>query len=318
MSDMAIQQRAKRLKEFIASLPDFGLFKPPIPYGHMGAVITDAILQAALNWESVVKPRIDKVRSYSQACITSGFRDLLHTAGPRAVLNWEHPEKLARLAGVIDFFCACRIETEEELRQWLEQEENLIRLKRLRGVGDKTADYFKFLVGIPTSAVDRHIRNFLLLAGIQTSSYDEAKEIVHCTADLMGISRSLLDHSIWKYMSSRGRKTRKPGCKASEGGKVSEISAHEGKVMLVHSFDETWSTLERKGPIALATSTGHRFRALASTSRKGKVIRFMKERGEYGRAYVCCWGFYYNCNGTRIGMYAKAVDEYLRNEGRSE
>jgi len=41
------------------------------------------------------------------------------------------------------------------------------------------------------------------------------------------------------------------------------------------------------------------------------VIRFFHNGREYGRAYECCWGHYYNCNRTRIGMYVRALDEYM-------
>lgn len=246
MPDTVIQKKTEKLKAFIESLPDFEFVEPPIPYGHMGAVITDAMLQAGLNWESVVKPRVEMVKGYPQACTMSGFRDLLHRMGPSAVLDWEHPEKLARIAGVVDFFCACGIETEENLRQWLECVANVVRLKGLRGVGDKTADYFKFLVGIPTTAVDRHINNFLALPGIHTSSYNEAKEIVHRAAHLMGINRTILDHSIWKYMSSKGRKTKRPGCKASGRATMTKIKAHDQSVTLSHAFADARISLYRR------------------------------------------------------------------------
>ncbi|OPY93419.1 MAG: hypothetical protein A4E73_00134 [Syntrophaceae bacterium PtaU1.Bin231] len=318
MADIGIQEKAKRLKAFVECLPDFEVVAPPAPYGHMGAVITDAMLQAGLNWESVVKPRIERVRGYTQARTTSGFRDLLHTSGPRAVLNWNHPEKIARIKGVIDFFCACGLETETEFREWLGQEENMIRLKGLRGVGDKTADYFRFIVGIPTTAVDRHIKNFLALAGIAVSRYDEAREIVHCTADMMGISRATLDHSIWKYMSTKKPKAKADACRSFGGTKMGAIRPHDGSVSLRHAFEDAWNFLNSHGAAELSTSTGHRFRALASMSRDRKVIRFVKERVECGRAYACCWGRYYNCARTRIGMYTAALDEFMMGQSLSD
>ena len=54
------------------------------------------------------------------------------------------------------------------------------------------------------------------------------------------------------------------------------------------------------------------FVAQAEITQKGphtgeKVIRFMQDNKEYARAYECCWGHYYNCNRTRIGMYCAAL-----------
>jgi len=42
--------------------------------------------------------------------------------------------------------------------------------------------------------------------GIETDkiSYSEAREVINRSAERMGIDKSILDHSIWKHMSSRG------------------------------------------------------------------------------------------------------------------
>lgn len=43
-------------------------------YDHMGATIADAILQSGLKYDSVVRPRIKKIREiYPQANTTSAF-----------------------------------------------------------------------------------------------------------------------------------------------------------------------------------------------------------------------------------------------------
>lgn len=52
------------LINFVRDNKDFQVIPPDIsvPYNHMGATITNAILQAGLKWESVVKPRIMNLR----------------------------------------------------------------------------------------------------------------------------------------------------------------------------------------------------------------------------------------------------------------
>ena len=67
------------------------------------------------------------------------------------------------------------------------------------------------------------------------------------------------------------------------------------------------------GPAELKTKSKTRFIAKANITQKGphtgeKVIRFMQVIKEYARAYECCWGHYYNCNRTCIGMYCVALD----------
>ena len=88
---------------------------------------------------------------------------------------------------------------------------------------------------------------------------------------------------------------------------------HEGTLQLKHKFQKAYKWLEKCGPSELKTKSRTRFIAKANITRRGphageKVIRFMCDNKEYARAYECCWGHYYNCNRTRIGMYCAAVD----------
>ena len=83
-------------------------------------------------------------------------------------------------------------------------ERNLIKLDMIKGVGPKTLDYFKILTGIQTCAIDCRLLDFLKQAGIDASSYDEAKEIVNLAADIMQVQRAYFDHSIWEYIGKKG------------------------------------------------------------------------------------------------------------------
>lgn len=88
---------------------------------------------------------------------------------------------------------------------------------------------------------------------------------------------------------------------------------HEGTLQIKHKFQETFKWLDKRGPSELMTKRGTDFIAKAEITQKGphtgeKVIRFMKENKEYARVYECCWGRYYNCNRTRIGMYCVSLD----------
>ena len=93
------------------------------------------------------------------------------------------------------------IETGGNITRWLGEPGNVERLKQLRGIGNKTADYFKILVGLSTSAVDIRLFRFLALAGINTSDYMEAQAIINQAADSLNSDRALFDHLIWKYMA---------------------------------------------------------------------------------------------------------------------
>ncbi len=87
---------------------------------------------------------------------------------------------------------------------------NILKLKAIKGIGQKTADYFKILVGISTCAIDRHLLNFLDFAGLTDNEYSQAQDVINSTADLLSIDRAHFDHSIWQYMSKRVIKPKKP------------------------------------------------------------------------------------------------------------
>jgi hypothetical protein len=197
------QLNAERLKQYILSLDDFVIAAQPYDgYQHMGGLLTDAILQAGLNYKTVVAPRVQRViNQYPDANTTSRFFSVIKDNGANQVLDWKHPEKPRRLYEITMFLTQSSIDTIEDLHNWLLDPCNAESLLRINGIGPKTRDYIKNLVNISSVAVDRHIRNFILDAGIAGKEYTELQLIVECTAALLQISSSSLDHSIWLYMS---------------------------------------------------------------------------------------------------------------------
>jgi endonuclease III len=179
-------------------------------YAHMGATISDAILQAGTNYDRVVRPRIKTIRDvYPEATTTSAFRRLLMEKGSKTVLSWKDDEKPNRVVALTEFFLSEGIETEEGLRKWMTCESHRCRLLKIRGIGPKTVDYIKILVGLQTVAVDRHVVTLLREAGIPASGYEEAQEILNLSADLLEMKRAFFDHSIWQYMSRRKPRNKK-------------------------------------------------------------------------------------------------------------
>ena len=193
-----------KLVVYIKSLPDFPFIEDTI-YDHMGALITDAMLQAGVNYEYTVKPRIDKVLGYPEATNTSGFLSLIHRLGAGNLLDWKESEKTIRVEEMAKFLVSEHVETVADLKEWLQKPGNVTSLGHQRGVGPKTQDYIQNLAGLSTSAIDRHLDNFLELAGIQSSGYDESQDIINQAAHNLGVSEHTLDHSIWKYQSKNSK-----------------------------------------------------------------------------------------------------------------
>jgi hypothetical protein len=220
---MDTQSKARTLVDYIKSLGGF-VFVDYIDgnYGHMGATISDAILQAGITYDTVVRPRIKTIRElYPEATTTRTFWQLLLKKGPKTVLAWQGDEKPNRVVALTKFFLSEGVETEVELSKWMESESNKCRLLTIKGIGQKTADYIRILVGSQTVAVDRHVNTLLMEAGIQTSSYKEARDIINHSADFLGVKRAFFDHSIWQYMSRREKqKSKSLSCRNKRKGTI--------------------------------------------------------------------------------------------------
>lgn len=198
---MDILADARRLADFVASLNDFKINPHEVrSYGHMGATITDAVLQSGLNYRTVVEPRVRCVlHQYPNAKTSSAFLGVMEEVGANRVLNWRHPEKPRRAHELTSFFVRMNVESEESLAWWLLDSNNCRQLTGLKGIGLKTVDYLKCFAGIPAIAVDRHVRRFLHSAGVRRDRYQDVQTAVAYAADLLRVPRSSLDHAIWIY-----------------------------------------------------------------------------------------------------------------------
>jgi len=194
---------SEKLAAFIRSLPDF-IFYETIDgnYNHIGATVADAVLQANLRYKTHVKPRVKRILAlYPDANTTASVLRILESISAKEFLNWNGQDRAERFFNILSLFESEKIETENELKEWLKDAANLLKLRSIYGVGPKTIDYFKILVGLPTSAIDRHLLNFIGMAEITVGNYTEAQKLIDDTADLFGVGRSYFDHSIWQYMS---------------------------------------------------------------------------------------------------------------------
>lgn len=214
------EANAERLARYIRSLPSFVIVDHADGhYDHMGATISDGILQAGIAYESVVRPRINAIRQNPEAKTTSGFISLFDAVGPEKLLQWRDREKPARIRGVAGFLQCEGIETEALLAKWLEIDGNVARFGRLRGIGPKTLDYFRILVGIPAVAIDSRLTDFLHAAGVPAARYEEKRDVIVRAAQILNVDASLLDHSIWKNIGSQS-KTQKGSRRSTHVKKV--------------------------------------------------------------------------------------------------
>lgn len=201
MIDSDLQIKAQMLADYIES-KRFAPVTQRTPYFHMGATITDAVLQAGLNYHSVVYPRVLKLltmfHSYKTTC---DFIILMQTIPLPELIEWSNTRKLELIQSISWLLFDNGVETESELALWLNESRNISRLERLKGVGPKTIDYLSMLSGNQAIAIDRHLFAFLRLAGVITNSYSDASHLYRKAADLLSLTAFELDRQIWRYMS---------------------------------------------------------------------------------------------------------------------
>lgn len=172
-----------------------------IPYDHMGATLSDAILQSGMNYNNIVYPRILLFRKkYSTFRTTSSFIALFNAIPLEKILNWNNCDKIDRITNISLLLFCNKVENENDLKCWIDDNCNTEKLKKIRGIGPKTIDYIKLLVGLPAIPIDRHLFKFLELAKLKTSNYDDASQLYISVSRNMGINLSDLDYQIWNYM----------------------------------------------------------------------------------------------------------------------
>ena len=201
MIEKELCRYAEKLANFIQR-KDFAPVAKRSPYYHMGATITDSILQAGLNYHYIVYPRVLKLLTkYPDYKTTCDFIILMQVFPLTELISWKNPKKLQRIKDLTWFLYNNGIENEDQLAEWLTIERNIDQLRKVDGIGPKTIDYLKILTGEQAIAIDRHLFVFLELAGIPICSYQEASLIYDKTAELLNMGQYELDKKIWMYMS---------------------------------------------------------------------------------------------------------------------
>jgi hypothetical protein len=171
---------------------------------HLGAVLADAILQAGLSYQNVVRVRIERIQArFPQTSTLAGLIDLIDRDGAADLLLWNHPIKVMRFITLARFLAAQDIDNTVQLKHWLCRSGARSLLLGLQGIGPKTCDYLSCLVGIDCIAVDRHVKTFASEAGVPANDYENLKAAVSYAADLLGVARRDFDSWIWQTISAR-------------------------------------------------------------------------------------------------------------------
>ena len=200
---LAALSSARQLVEFLSVRMD----ALPAPehrrvLSHVGAALADSILQAGLRYDTVVSGRVRRIiQLFPEAATVSGTIDSLSAYGPQDFLSWKHPGRIVRFTALLCHIHTEKLETCADLYAWLGREQARQSLLTLTGIGPKTVDYLSALVGLDCVAIDRHVRQLSLLAGIVQTDYSDLKLVVSYAADLMNLPRRDFDWWLWRLMS---------------------------------------------------------------------------------------------------------------------
>jgi hypothetical protein len=201
---------ARKLVDFIQRTDSFELIESNhCQYSnHIAALFTDIVLQAGLNYKTVVTPRVVRVlHNYPHCYTVQSFHALIQTEGLENIVAWKHEIKINRILDLVDFCLSNEINTSTQLKEFLIDPHNKSSFLNIKGIGNKTYDYLLKLLNVDNVAVDRHIYSFLEKAEIHANDYHYIKSIVEYAADLLNISRRNIDYSIWYYMAYEEKKS---------------------------------------------------------------------------------------------------------------
>ena len=197
---MSPAEAAQRLVQHIKSLTDFIYYQVDPPYGHIGATVADTVLQANNKHDTHVTPRIQRIlKQWPNAKTVTAVLDLLRTIPSVTFLNWKGEDRAKRFTSILQLLKS-ELESEADLQTWLTQDANLRKLLAINGVGPKTVDYLKIMVGLQSIAIDRRLLKFFSNAqiGINPADYNRAREKVeihHCVIAGRIWRPSVLAHS---------------------------------------------------------------------------------------------------------------------------
>ena len=177
--------------------------------GHVGGMLAECALQAGLNYETVVVPRVKAfVDKYPAASTVSGLRALLASSDTASLLGIRNARKCGVFRDLAHLLFTENVETPPDLRAWLEHRDSRNKLLALHGVAVKTAAYLRLLIGLPSVAIDVHLRRAAAEVGVRRPD-DKLEQLYSEAAKQEGVPLAELDGSLWQRGADRSRTRRR-------------------------------------------------------------------------------------------------------------
>lgn len=191
--------------------------------GHLGAILTDTVVQTRNNYDRVVFPQAQARREEYPECRTmSGVNKMLASPAESGIfLEFkcrQQDKKPAMFRGLVKAARAADIpvETAKDAKKWLSSPEVRKQLAApekdggIMNVGPKTADYFFQRCGGDILVCDRHIlryvSNALDMKFNGRSGYYRCQQIAEEAAKILGVKPRQLDAAIWQQGAAQSDK----------------------------------------------------------------------------------------------------------------
>lgn len=209
-------------------LGDPGLWVEPAGYrDSLALAAIDSVFSLRTRYTSVVAI-LGRYREARRAAganpDTDGARELLETiaeaGGPDGAAqtlftrNVSPGTRILKVESLIRGVSALQdagVETSKDLRQAGEAPELRRAWLRQHGLGKASWDYLLMNVGVDGSKADTMLIRFVTSAlnSAERLTPERAQDAVHAAADSLGVSRKILDHTIWRFQSKAAASRRK-------------------------------------------------------------------------------------------------------------
>jgi hypothetical protein len=178
---------------------------PSRAYDHLGALLADLALQAGMNYDHVVRPRVNSILvRFPKTKVLTGLRIAIGEVGAEAYLQWRGQEKIGLFQALLGLMRGNGLETVEDLSLWCVCGDTKATLLSLPRFGPKSFDYLRLLCGVESIPLDRHIVRFLQLTGLDCPSmeYAEMQEILLAACRLISLEPYKAERGLWLLMRS--------------------------------------------------------------------------------------------------------------------
>jgi hypothetical protein len=183
-------------------------------YGYENAthICLDAVLSINRRYFRFVVPRIKYFQeNYPDVTTLAQLKNLIQKFGYNgfaAVWNYKHPSRVETLECLVNKYIKYNgansfSEDLAGMRHWANYANVLDYMHfGVKGIGLATFQYLRMLLGVPTVKPDVHIKRAVSEALHRKVTDLEAISIVEQASKEIGLSATIVDHSLWRVFAS--------------------------------------------------------------------------------------------------------------------